>query len=647
MTARLFIAAALMCAATSASAQVRDTARAPVGNASISGVVMSATSADTPIRRVAVTLSGGVISMGSVAITDDAGVFRFDNLPAGTYTLVATRPAYVPSAYGAKTFGRGSGVPVSVEAGQRVTGITICMIHGSVIAGAVRDPLGRPAAGVDVIVLSVQNVNGRRRTTPLLQQSRTDGRGEYRVFGLAPGDYIVRAQPTGRFDLGGGTGMRQTTAAEVEWAKTAAAKSNAAPGAATETPAPPPPPAGRPIAYAPTYFPGSVDSAQATIVSVGPNEERSGIDFATTLVPVASISGTVIGPDGQPPRNAQVQLMPAQGTSTTSIDTLMGLVGAGGGVRVSADGRLSASGIAPGRYRLLARGALAGSGPAGPSLPGGAGALAAGMAASMFGGRGGGPTLWAAEDLVIDGRDITGLTLQLQTGSGLSGKIVFEGDDPQSPADASRVTVTANDASRESHSALDMFAGMLQGSAGGGAKDGTFNVSGLAPGSYRVSFGAPGNMAMFGISMGSSPWVLKSAMLGDIDVADAAIDVRAGQDVTGIVATFTKAATQISGRLQDAAGRPVSGFPIVVFPADRARWSPGSRRIVSAKPASDGTYKVTGLPAGDYFLCALTDLDPNDLYDAAFLDQLVAGALKITLADGEKKVQDLRLGSGS
>ena len=645
MTARLsalVIVAALALSGVAASAQVRDTTKTPVGTASISGVVVSATSPETPVRRVLVTLGGGSIKVPSAAITDDAGAFQFVNLPEGAYTLVATRPAYVTSAYGAKTFGRGSGVPVSVRAGQNVTGLTLKMLHGSVIAGVVRDPLGRPAPDVEIIAMAVQTVNGRRRTTPVLQQSRTDGRGEYRVYGLAPGDYLIRAQPNSRIDQGG---IRQTTAAEVDWAKAASAKSGSA-GVAAEIPAPPP--SGRPVAYTPTYYPGSVDAAQAGVVSLGANEERAGIDFTTLLVPVASISGTVVGPDGQPPRNAQAQLAPAQGSTTTSLDMLIGMAGAGGGVRIGADGRLSASGIAPGRYRLLIRGSLAGpGGPAGISLPGAAGALASSIASSMLGGRAGGPTLWAAEELTIDGHDITGLSLQLQTGVSVSGKIVFEGDDPQAPADPSRVTVAANDAARESRSAMDMLAGMLQGSGGSGLKDGSFTVGGLPPGAYRLTFGAPGTMAMLGMTTGSSGWVLKSAMLGDVDIADGLIDVKPGQDVSGIVATFTKMATQISGRLQDASGGAVSGFPIVVFSTDRARWSAGSRRIVSAKPASDGTYKITGLPPGEYFLAALTDLDPNDLYDPAFLEGLVGSAFKITLADGEKKVQDLRMGSGS
>ena len=72
-----------------------------------------------------------------------------------------------------------------------------------------------------------------------------------------------------------------------------------------------------------------------------------------------------------------------------------------------------------------------------------------------------------------------------------------------------------------------------------------------------------------------------------------------------------------------------------------------TRRIQQARPASDGKYKVVGLPPGEYYVCAVTDLDPEDLYNSSFLDQLRAATqFKVTLGDGEKKVQDLRLGGG-
>ncbi|HYN07471.1 MAG TPA: hypothetical protein VES67_08790 [Vicinamibacterales bacterium] len=43
-------------------------------------------------------------------------------------------------------------------------------------------------------------------------------------------------------------------------------------------------------------------------------------------------------------------------------------------------------------------------------------------------------------------------------------------------------------------------------------------------------------------------------------------------------------------------------------------------------------------------MAAVTDFEFADLYDASFLEQLAAGAFKITLAEGEKKGQDIRMG---
>ena len=84
----------------------------------------------------------------------------------------------------------------------------------------------------------------------------------------------------------------------------------------------------------------------------------------------------------------------------------------------------------------------------------------------------------------------------------------------------------------------------------------------------------------------------------------------------------------------------------MVFSTDRAYWTAGSRRVQLARPASDGAYRLTGLPAGEYFVCVLTDLDRSQMYDSSFLESLVSGSFKITLADGEKKTQPLKLASG-
>jgi len=49
-------------------------------------------------------------------------------------------------------------------------------------------------------------------------------------------------------------------------------------------------------------------------------------------------------------------------------------------------------------------------------------------------------------------------------------------------------------------------------------------------------------------------------------------------------------------------------------------------------------------PPGDYHIAALTDLDTTTWRTPGFLDQVVPGALRLSLAEGETKTQDLRIG---
>jgi hypothetical protein len=84
---------------------------------------------------------------------------------------------------------------------------------------------------------------------------------------------------------------------------------------------------------------------------------------------------------------------------------------------------------------------------------------------------------------------------------------------------------------------------------------------------------------------------------------------------------------------------------VVVFPTNQTLWLPDSRRIRSATPATDGKFTVANLPAGEYAIAAAEDIDAIDLADASFLKSLLSSAFKVTLADGERKRQDLRIPS--
>jgi hypothetical protein len=127
---------------------------------------------------------------------------------------------------------------------------------------------------------------------------------------------------------------------------------------------------------------------------------------------------------------------------------------------------------------------------------------------------------------------------------------------------------------------------------------------------------------------------------------DGLVDIApgAGESTLQIVATDRR--SEIAGTLQAASGVPAPEYFVVVFPADKALWT-AARRVKSTRPDNDGRFAVRDLPAGQYLLAALTDVEPADLSDARFLEQIAPAAIRLTLADGEQKVQDVRLAAAS
>jgi hypothetical protein len=229
----------------------------------------------------------------------------------------------------------------------------------------------------------------------------------------------------------------------------------------------------------------------------------------------------------------------------------------------------------------------------------------------------------------------------------VSGRIVYEGTSPP-PADPTTMRVSFGGVPT-STSPMEIAVSMMTGAnMAVTAADGTFVATGFVPGRYRGSLGGGAASMVFAMlapsGMPANNWTLKSMMWNGRDIADVPLEVKPGEDVTGVVVTLTDHVTELSGTVFDQTDRATGNFPIVVFSTDRAYWVIGSRRVRQARPASDGKFKITGLPAGEYFVMAVTDLDPEELYRPGFLDQLSAGgAYKIRLADGQKLAQDLKL----
>jgi hypothetical protein len=88
--------------------------------------------------------------------------------------------------------------------------------------------------------------------------------------------------------------------------------------------------------------------------------------------------------------------------------------------------------------------------------------------------------------------------------------------------------------------------------------------------------------------------------------------------------------------------RPVPGYTVFVLPADRALRVATSRRVRSTRSSTEGAFSFADLPAGDYLLAVVTGVDPIT-WESAVLEQLAAAGVKVTIADGERKTQDLRV----
>jgi hypothetical protein len=577
------------------SATLPQAAVAPSGTAVLSGVLTTGTASPRPVARATIHLASPTGASTRVAGTDDAGRFVFDALPAGHFTLSATKPGYVETFYGSAHPGRGPGVSVAVAEGQHVE-LTLAIVPGAIITGTITDANGRAVPQVPVAVIGV----GPRGTSLTPVRGVTDDRGEYRVFGLPPGSYLVSAlPPLGKDTARGGVGdILGTTDAELQWARAVGVNGGA-----------PMPPRGRPVAYAPSFYPGTSDPDAAQALPVGIGEERPQVNFAVAAVPTAHIEGTIWDATGQTTTNASVMLHPRRRDRLSPVDTLVaaGVVTMPRGT-VSATG-FSFVGVPPGDYTIIARsGAFSRAAPA---------ASDAGIS-------------WSVTDVTVAGSDLDGLVMRLVPGLRLSGTILFEHTSLTPPTDLTKADLALQP--------TGSFLGLGSTPRARVAADGSFTFSSVVPWIYTLTATPPTDAT-------GTRWTLKSALLNGRDLADGAFEVKAGTDITGLVITFTDHAAGISGRLIDAAGRPITRYAIVVFPADHSLWQPLSRRIRAVTPATDGSFAVQGLPPGEYAIAAAQDVEATDLDEAGFLDHLLPSACKVMLADGEQKRQDLRIGA--
>lgn len=570
----------------------RDRAQTPQGSGSISGRVVAA---DTgrPVKRARVTASGGGRG-GRTATTDDQGRYRIAELGAGNYTVSASKSGFVDAIFGQRRPLQ-PGTPVQLADAQAAADIDLRLTRGGVITGRLADEDGDPLPRALVTVLRYQYVRGDRQLQPV-GGDQTDDRGQYRVFGLPPGEYFVSASAAGLEQIIG-RGLQQL-AAGLGGAAAPGGGRGGRGGAAAIFGAAGGAPDTEPTGYAPTYFPGVVTSTEAGRIPVAPGQEVAGVDFQIQLVPLATVSGIVTGAE-----DAVAVLLTPQESGGGPLARLGGQVLTG---RAQADGSFTIAGVPPGKYVAIARSR----------------------------GRTGEPRV-GAQAIVVNGQNVDGVALAMQPGVTLSGDITVESAGTPAPTDYSVFRVDVPEVNP-----LPLGGGGRGGAFGGAArteKNGTFEVPNLLPGLHYIRVAGGGVQGQ-----GQAAWTVKSIVVSGQDVTDTPIELKPGQNLSGVSVVLTDRTTEISGTVRDAKNAGQSALTVIAFSTDAQHWRAQSRRINAVRTDQAGAFRIRNLPPGDYFLVAVDDVEQGEWFDPAYLERVRADAQRLSISEGEKKSQDLR-----
>jgi hypothetical protein len=283
----------------------RDTANR-TGTARIRGRIVAADTAQ-PLRKAQVRATSAELRENRLATTDNNGVYEITEMPAGRYQLTATKGSFVQLQYG-QTRPFEPGKPLEVGDGQTIDKVDFNLPRGAIVTGRVVDEAGEPATEVQVSAMRYGYAQGRRQLVPAGRTATTNDIGEYRIYGLPPGQYYVSAtlRTFNLFDI---------------------ASSDRS-------------------GYAPTYYPGTPTVSEAQRLTIELGQTRAGIDVVLTPARLARITGTAVDSDGKPITNAQLLVAQTAGGGGISFIS---------GGQFRPDGSFTISNLTPGEYSIGVR----------------------------------------------------------------------------------------------------------------------------------------------------------------------------------------------------------------------------------------------------------------------------------------------------
>ena len=277
------------------------------GTAVLRGHVFAADTGQ-PLRKAQVRIVAGEIRENRLATTNESGLYEFKEVRAGRYTISASKGTYVTVSYGQQRPTE-SPKPLEILDHQTVERVDIMLPRGAVITGRVLDEFGEPAPEIQIAMERYQFIQGQRRLIPGGRMGTTNDIGEFRLFGIPPGQYYLSAtwrSPTG-------LNPNDTSSDRT--------------------------------AYAPLYFPGAMSPNEARRITLSAGQQLDDLVMVLKAIKAARVTGTATGSDGKPMTPAVIFAM----QSTIGFGAMIGAS------QVRPDGTFTVSGLAPGTYTLRAQ----------------------------------------------------------------------------------------------------------------------------------------------------------------------------------------------------------------------------------------------------------------------------------------------------
>jgi len=290
----------------------------------ISGRVVTAAEGN-PLKSARVSLRPDDSKPNShpYAVTSDSdGHFVLKDVPPGRYHLVATRQGFVDQSY--LQAGTQTEVLLGLKPGQKMSDVLFRMRLAAVITGHVTNDDGEEMVRAQVVAMRRPSEDefdeegpspspSHKRDLSPAASTRTDDRGQYRIFGLSPGEYYVRAVDSLDPDPENQSDWQDYEVREYLGSE-----------------------------YAPVYYPGVTQASQAEVIAVKAGDEVQA-NVLMQRMKTVEVAGRVMGPNG-PAKDTYLRLDPPGADN----------YGADRGTSTDEKGNFRLKGIAPGPYVVTA-----------------------------------------------------------------------------------------------------------------------------------------------------------------------------------------------------------------------------------------------------------------------------------------------------